>query len=105
MSDVCQVDGLITRPEESYRLWCAVFDQETSRMGRAWPALGRNAIGKKYICYDANYASYPDENLQAAWKYQKLLTVEKQYLKELHRKHLHPGLWGANETMTQVFMK
>ena len=66
MSDVCQVDGLITRPEESYRLWCAVFDQETSRMGRAWPALGRNAIGKKYICYDANYASYPDENLQAA---------------------------------------
>jgi hypothetical protein len=27
-------DGLITRPEESYRLWCVVVcDLETSRMG------------------------------------------------------------------------
>ena len=27
-------DELITRPEESYRLWCVVvFDLETSRMG------------------------------------------------------------------------
>jgi hypothetical protein len=43
--------------------------------------LGRSAIRKKkYICYDANYASYSDKNLQAAWKYQKMLNVEKQYL-------------------------
>ena len=43
-------DELITRPEESYRLWCvAVRDQETSRMRRPWPALGRSATGgKKY---------------------------------------------------------
>jgi len=27
-------DGLITRPEESYRLWRLVCDQETSRMRR-----------------------------------------------------------------------
>ena len=41
-------DGLITRPEESYRLWCVVVcDQETSCMRRPWPALGRSAIGKK----------------------------------------------------------
>jgi len=41
-------DELITRPEESYRLWCvAVCDQETSRMRRPWPALGRSAKGKK----------------------------------------------------------
>ena len=35
-------DGLITRPEESYRLWCVVVcDLETSsRMRRPWPALG-----------------------------------------------------------------
>jgi len=33
--------GLITRPEESYRLWC-VFecDLETSRMRRPWPTGG-----------------------------------------------------------------
>jgi hypothetical protein len=35
-------DELITRPEESYRLWCVVVcDQETSWTRRPWPALGR----------------------------------------------------------------
>ena len=39
---------LITRPEESYRLWCVVVcDQETSWMRRPWPALGRSATGGK----------------------------------------------------------
>ena len=41
----CQVEGrcdeLITRPEESYRLWCVVVcDQETSSMRRPWPTGG-----------------------------------------------------------------
>jgi len=41
-------DALITRPEESYRLCCvAVWDVETSRMRRPWPALGRSATEKK----------------------------------------------------------
>ena len=41
-------DELITRPEESYRLWCVVVcDLETSRMKRRWPALGRSATVKK----------------------------------------------------------
>ena len=41
-------DGLITRPEESYRLWCVVVcDLESSRMRRPWPALGRSATAKK----------------------------------------------------------
>jgi hypothetical protein len=32
-------DGLITRPEESYRLWCIlVCDVETSRLRRLKPA-------------------------------------------------------------------
>ena len=36
--------GLITRPEESYRLWCVVTrDLETSRKRRSWSALGRSA--------------------------------------------------------------
>ena len=39
-------DELITRPEESYRLWCVVVcDLETSRMRRPWLALGRSATG------------------------------------------------------------
>ena len=41
-------DGLITRPEESYRLWCVVVcDQETSQMRRPGPALGRSANKNK----------------------------------------------------------
>ena len=40
-------DELITRPEESYRLWCVVVcDLETSWM-KPWPALGRSATAKK----------------------------------------------------------
>jgi len=41
-------DELITRPEESYRLWCVVCELETSRI-RPWPALGRSATGKKKL--------------------------------------------------------
>jgi len=51
MSAVCCVlsgrglcDGLITRPEESYRLWCVVAGGlETSNMRRPWPAWGHSA--------------------------------------------------------------
>ena len=44
-------DELITRPEESYRLWCVVLcDLETSsRMRRPCPALGCSAIGGKNV--------------------------------------------------------
>jgi len=41
-------DELITRPEESYRLWCVVVcDLEISRVRRSWFALGRSATEKK----------------------------------------------------------
>ena len=41
-------DELITRPEESSRLWCVVVcDLETSRMRRPLHALGRSATKKK----------------------------------------------------------
>ena len=50
---VCVLSGrglceeLITRPEESYRLWrVVVCGIETSRMRRPWPALGRIAMGE-----------------------------------------------------------
>jgi len=40
-------DELITRPEESYRLWCVVVcDLATSLMRRPWPALGCSANKK-----------------------------------------------------------
>jgi hypothetical protein len=39
-------DGLIARPEESYRLWCVVvFELGSSRTTRPWPALGRSTTG------------------------------------------------------------
>ena len=45
-------DELITRPEESYRMWCVVVcDLETSRMRRPWFALGRSATEKKAFSY------------------------------------------------------
>jgi hypothetical protein len=41
-------DELITRPGESYWLWCVVVcDLETSKMRRPRPALGRSATKKK----------------------------------------------------------
>jgi hypothetical protein len=41
-------DGLITRPEESYRLWCVlVCDLETLRMRQPWSVLGCCHRGKK----------------------------------------------------------
>ena len=41
-------DELITRPEESYRLWCVVVcDLETSRMRTPLLVLGRSATGRE----------------------------------------------------------
>jgi hypothetical protein len=43
-------DELITRPGESYQLWCVVVCYlETSRKRRSGPASGRSAIGKKCL--------------------------------------------------------
>ena len=45
VGDLC--DELITRPEESYRLWCVVLcDLETSWMRRPWPT-GGGAVATK----------------------------------------------------------
>ena len=49
-------DELITRPEESYRLWCVVVcDLETSRMRRPWPALGCGSTGEKIYIHIYTY--------------------------------------------------
>jgi len=45
-------DELITRPDQSYRLWWVVVcDLETSKMRRPWPKLVRSATGKKTIYF------------------------------------------------------
>jgi len=46
--DLC--DGLITRPEESYRLWrVVVYDQETSETRRLKPATGLWKIQTQWV--------------------------------------------------------
>ena len=43
-------DELITRPEESYGMWCVVVcDLGTLKMRKPWSALGRSATGEKKI--------------------------------------------------------
>jgi hypothetical protein len=47
-SDTGLCEEPITRPEESYRLWCVVVcDLETSWMRRPWPSVGCRAKRKK----------------------------------------------------------
>jgi hypothetical protein len=41
-------DDPITRPDESYRLWCVVVcDPKSSGIRRPWPTLDRSATGRK----------------------------------------------------------
>jgi len=59
-------DGLITRPEKSYQLWCVfVCDLETSRMRRPWPALGRRATRKNNLPLDSQIAVYSPNSTTA----------------------------------------
>jgi len=52
-------DELITRPEESYRLWCvAVCDLDTSWMRRPWPPGGAVAPNKKPHFHNVHHISY-----------------------------------------------
>jgi hypothetical protein len=45
-------DGLITLPEESYRVWCvSECDREVSMMWRPWPIRGCCATGEKYTVF------------------------------------------------------
>ena len=68
-------DVPITRPEESYRNWCAVLcDLETSIMRRFWPALGRSATANKistnasfYLAFRSSYGCCILENRINGW--------------------------------------
>jgi hypothetical protein len=57
-------DELITRPDESYRLWCVVVcDLETSWMKRPWPTWGllRQIKLKKCSLHKCNKLTHSDE--------------------------------------------
>jgi hypothetical protein len=61
-------DELITRPEESYRLWCVVFcNLETARMRRPWPTLGRSVTEKKYILCSSVVSQMLVNLVEASW--------------------------------------
>jgi hypothetical protein len=48
LSGIGLCDELITRPEESYRLWCVVVcDLGNLRMRRPWPNWGCHATNKQ----------------------------------------------------------
>ena len=58
-------DGLITRLEESCRMWCVVVcDLETSRMRRPWPALGRSSTAKKKYIYIYTHTHTHTQNVK-----------------------------------------
>jgi hypothetical protein len=82
-------DELITRPEESYRLWCvAVCDLETLRMRRPWPALGRRATKKKI-------------NYRRPWK------EHKNYENLGYHKYVDnlPGFFGTDAVSTGSYRR
>jgi len=66
-------DELITRPEESYRLWCVVVcDLETSWMRRPWPVGGCCAKNKQTYGGESNLINEFDTaigvlSLQISW--------------------------------------
>jgi hypothetical protein len=54
-------DGLVTRPEESYRLWCVSgCDREVSIMRRPWPIRGCCAMEKVFsvTAFDISFERY-----------------------------------------------
>jgi hypothetical protein len=56
--------GLITRPEESYRVWCvSECDHEASAMRRPWPTTGCCASGGKNCCVNRDTLTNTNSNV------------------------------------------
>jgi len=97
-------DVLITRPEESYRLWCVVVcGMKTSRM-RPWPSLGRRAAGKmqyvgvyclgEVLCYTMKYGTKRNFIIGICFLKTKNWTGRNEVTETSGR--LHP-LWPQNK--------
>jgi hypothetical protein len=81
-------DELITRPEESYRLWCVVVcDLETSWTKRPWPIGGFRAKNKQTDHKDPRYA----DNSIKQFVYSKLKLLR-------HHKVHNPDVWSRCAT-------
>jgi len=73
-------DELITRPEESCRLWCVVVcDIETSRMRRPWPALDRSATDNKILSliYLITYLLTYSKEQNPSWEPNRFLASQE----------------------------
>ena len=76
-------DELITRPEESYRLWCVVLcDLETSWMRRPWPTGGEGLLRP------------PKRKNALIWNKNKLLTARMYRVESFKIEVFMSGQWG-----------
>jgi hypothetical protein len=74
-------DELITRPEESYRLWCVVVcNLETSRMRRPWPALDRRTTEKERL------TPYIKSNTKICTLYLRFVMVTFKEINSAHKR-------------------
>ena len=77
-------DKLITRPEQSHRLWCVVCDLETFWMKRPWPTGGlmrqKQTKNKKPVLIDAFHTLLPTNGVAARIQMQngRAITEPKQ---------------------------
>jgi hypothetical protein len=73
-------DGLITRPEESYRLWrVVVCDQETSRMRRLKPATGLRKIQPQRVVTPRKQTTTTNIGREVVERIRLWLRVEASY--------------------------
>jgi hypothetical protein len=77
-------DGPITRPGESYRLWCVILcDLETLRMSWPWPSLGCCSREKQIRIFRRNlyYTASSDVSIRSnSWKWTEVSST--QYAEE-----------------------
>jgi hypothetical protein len=79
-------DELITRPEESYRLWCVVVcDLEISIMRRSWPT--RSCRAKNQQTHKETNKPGGRENNHWAWKCLLTYSMEQSPPWEANSKH------------------
>jgi hypothetical protein len=79
-------NGLITRPEESYRLWCVVVcDQEISKTRRLKPATGLWKIQTQWVVR-AGKQQQTTNNPNVINRIGSVLKASCSYFGQLHRK-------------------
>jgi len=97
-------DGLITRPEESYWLWCVVLcDLETVWMWRPWPTGGLLRPKKKgfIVFYEGHFGTYL---FIFMWRFSLTRAMASPLTRFLDHNHTHTTLgrtpldeWSARQ--------